>query len=116
MATLQVKNLPDDLHAALAERARTQGVTMSEYVTRLLRRDLAGPSIEDWIAGARGAGLGAVRVIDVGRAVDAVRVEYEGGHGGVAGGGDLRGGGAARGAEGSAAERGAVGQAARNSA
>lgn len=85
MATLQVKNLPDDLHAALADRARTQGVTMSEYVTRLLRRDLSQPSIEDWIA-ARGSGLGAVRVIDVGRALDDVRVEYEGAHSGTAGG------------------------------
>lgn len=35
-ATSQVKNLPDDLHAALAARAKSEGVTMSDYVTRIL--------------------------------------------------------------------------------
>lgn len=60
---------------------------MSEYVTRLLRRDLSRPSIEDWIA-AQGAGGGGTRTIDVVRAMDAVRVEYEGAHGRSVGGGE----------------------------
>ena len=38
---LQVRNLPDELHAALQERARSEGMTMSDYVTKVLRRDLA---------------------------------------------------------------------------
>lgn len=32
MATLQVKHLPDELHALLVERARAQGSTMADYV------------------------------------------------------------------------------------
>lgn len=49
MATLQVKNLPDELHARLRERAATEGVTLSDYVTRLLRRDLDRPSMREWL-------------------------------------------------------------------
>lgn len=50
MATLQVKNLPDELHARLRSRAAGDGVTLSEYVTRVLRRDLDRPSMRDWLA------------------------------------------------------------------
>lgn len=81
MGMLQVKNLPDDLHAALAARAKAQGVTMSEYVTRLLRRDLARPALEEWLE-AHGA-VGERRAIDVVGALDAVRVEYDPAGGGA---------------------------------
>ena len=50
VATLQVKNLPDELHARLRHRADEDGVTLSEYVTRLLRRDLDRPSMRQWLA------------------------------------------------------------------
>ncbi|MGD8201319.1 FitA-like ribbon-helix-helix domain-containing protein [Ornithinimicrobium sp. W1679] len=76
MGMLQVKNLPAELHAALADRARAQGVTMSEYVTRLLRRDLSGPTVAEWVAEQR-ARRGPVRPIDVVGALDEVRVEYD---------------------------------------
>lgn len=72
MATLQLKNLPDDLHRALAARAREQGVSMSELVTRGIRRELSRPTIEAWAAGitARGEEL---RTIDTATVLDAVR-------------------------------------------
>ena len=50
---LQVRNLPDELHAALQERARSVGMTMSDYVTKVLRRDLAKPTMAEWIAEQR---------------------------------------------------------------
>ena len=50
---LQVRNLPDELHAALQERARSEGMTMSDYVTKVLRRDLAKPTMAEWIAEQR---------------------------------------------------------------
>lgn len=75
MSTLQVKNLPDDLHAALQARARAQGVTMSEYVTRLLRRDLSRPTVEEWINAH--SVPGATRSIDVIHALDGARMEYD---------------------------------------
>lgn len=54
MATLQIKQLPNELHAALRERARASGLTMSEYVTRVLRRDLARPSMAEWLSHTAG--------------------------------------------------------------
>ncbi len=50
MATLQIKQLPDELHAALRERARREGSTLTELVTRMLRRELALPSMTEWLA------------------------------------------------------------------
>lgn len=50
MGMLQVKNLPDDLHAELAARAKAEHTSMSEWVTRLLRRELSRPSVSDWVA------------------------------------------------------------------
>jgi len=49
VATLQVKNLPDELHAGLRERASRQGLTLSDYVTRLIRRDLRRPAMNEWL-------------------------------------------------------------------
>ena len=51
MATLQVKNLPEELHAGLRERAAREGLTLSDYVTRLVRRDLRRPAMNEWLDG-----------------------------------------------------------------
>lgn len=50
MKHLQVKNLPPELHEALRTRASQEGMTMSDYVIDLLRRDLALPSQREWFA------------------------------------------------------------------
>lgn len=76
MGMLQVKNLSDELHRALADRARSQGISMSEYVTRLLRRDLSRPSIAEWVADQR-ADPTPPRRIDVTWALDDRRVGYD---------------------------------------
>jgi antitoxin FitA len=76
MGMLQVKNLPEDLHAALADRARREGVSMSEYVTRLLRRDLSRPTMTEWLAEQRDASP-TTRRIDVVHALDIARLEYD---------------------------------------
>lgn len=34
--TLQIRNVPSELHAAIAERARAQGLTISQYLLRRL--------------------------------------------------------------------------------
>ncbi len=49
MATLQVKNLDPEVHAALAERARREGRTLSDLVTSMLKRELSRPSLAEWI-------------------------------------------------------------------
>ena len=76
MRMLQIRNLPDELHSALAERAREQSVSMSEYVVRLLRRDLARPTIDEWVAEQR-ADRTPSRHIDVVQTLDEVRMDYD---------------------------------------
>ena len=44
MKLLQVRNVPDDLHRALKERAAREGTTMSELVLRELPRVAHRPS------------------------------------------------------------------------
>lgn len=75
MPALQVKTLPDDLHARLQLRARQDGVTIAEYVTRLLRRDLERPTIEEWLEAHPASS--SPRRIDVAAALDDARFEYD---------------------------------------
>jgi antitoxin FitA len=53
MKMLQVRNVPDDLHRALKERAAREGTTMSELVLRELRRVAYRPSPEQLMARIR---------------------------------------------------------------
>lgn len=76
MALLQIRNLPDDLHARLRERARADGTTMSELAARLLARELSMPTMADWLADVtqRPARAGDV---DIEQLMDDVRVELD---------------------------------------
>ena len=49
MATIQLRNLPEDLHSGLMARAQAQNQSMTQYLTDLLRQDLALPRVEEWI-------------------------------------------------------------------
>jgi plasmid stability protein len=53
MANLQVKDLPDDLHAELKRRAARRGLSIRDHVLDLIKRDLATPSVEDWLDAVR---------------------------------------------------------------
>lgn len=48
MAALQVKNVPEELHEALRTRAKTEGMTVSQYILELLQRELSLPSQAEW--------------------------------------------------------------------
>ena len=49
MSAIQVKNVPDELHERLRARARAEGRSMSDYVLYLLERDLALPTMREWL-------------------------------------------------------------------
>ena len=49
MSAIQVKNVPQDLHARLRQRAASQGRSVSSYVLDTLERDLALPSMREWL-------------------------------------------------------------------
>jgi plasmid stability protein len=50
VGNLQVKHLPDDVHDALRARAREEGISLSELVSRVLKREVAKPSLSAWLA------------------------------------------------------------------
>ena len=64
MANLQIKNLPDEVHDALRERAAREGVTVRAYVQRLIEADLALPAASEWLTELR-----RCRTIDLGQPV-----------------------------------------------
>lgn len=53
--TLRV-TIPDDLVDAVAARAKSEGVTTSEYVIRVLSKELARPTSVDGLRGIRTVG------------------------------------------------------------
>ena len=74
MGSLQVKDFPDDLNAQLVERAKAERVTLSEFVTRTLRKELSGSSLDTWIASIRQRDA-TPHDIDSAAIIDAVRGE-----------------------------------------
>ena len=49
MAALQEKNLPEDLHELLRERAEAEGTSISEVVLAAIRRELTRPRMQAWL-------------------------------------------------------------------
>lgn len=54
MKLLQIRNVPDDVHRSLKERAAREDTTMSELVLRELPRIAQRPSPEQVLARIRG--------------------------------------------------------------
>jgi hypothetical protein len=49
MSAIQVKDVPVELHERLRERARSEGRSLSDYVLYVLERDLAVPTMCEWL-------------------------------------------------------------------
>lgn len=75
MASVQVRNVPEDLHHALRLRAAGEGMTVREYLLRVIERDLSLPTMREWLA--RVAELEPVEGIDAVTAVREGRVERD---------------------------------------
>ncbi|WP_308466999.1 FitA-like ribbon-helix-helix domain-containing protein [Rathayibacter soli] len=75
MANLQIKDFPDEMHAALRQRAREEHVTMSHLATEMIERELARIRLNAWIAKRDAAALPRIDV-DVVALLDEVRQEY----------------------------------------
>ena len=70
---IQIREIPDDMHAAIKARAAAQGVSMSEYLKRLIARDLKLPN---WDA-IRARSEGLEPVVSSQRIVEIIREERE---------------------------------------
>lgn len=49
VGAIQIKNVPQDLHSRLRERARGEGRTLSEWALQVLQRELSLPSAKEWL-------------------------------------------------------------------
>lgn len=49
MAAIQVKNVSPQLHDQLRQRAKRDGRSLSEYILRVLERDLSTPTTREWL-------------------------------------------------------------------
>lgn len=65
MAALQVKNVPEDLHEQLRERAEAEGTSISELVLAAIRRELTRPRIQQWFDDVAQDGSTSVKRSDI---------------------------------------------------
>jgi hypothetical protein len=77
MSNIQVKNVPEKLHAELRRRADEKGLTIRDYVLMLIEKDQRIPTKLQWLAE-----LDAMRPEKLGRtsgveAIRGAREEYE---------------------------------------
>jgi plasmid stability protein len=73
--TLQIRNVPEEIHAAVRVRAAEAGISVSDYLLQLVAETVSRPSMADILARARQlarAGGGAKRA-DVAAAIRAGR-------------------------------------------
>ncbi len=75
MGSVQVRDVPADIHDALRRRAAEEGMTVREYLLRVIERDLSLPTMREWLA--RVADLEPMEGIDVVAAVRQGRVERD---------------------------------------
>lgn len=48
-----MRNVPDEIHRELKVRAAREGVSLSDYVLELARRDVARPTVREWLERVR---------------------------------------------------------------
>lgn len=53
MASLQLKNVPEEVHAELRRRADAEHVSLRDYVLRILVRELELPTMAEWLEQVR---------------------------------------------------------------
>lgn len=74
MPSIQVKNVPDDVHATLRRRAAATGRSLQEYLLDRLTAEARSPTLEEVLERAGGRAGGDV---PLSVAVDAVRVDRD---------------------------------------
>lgn len=70
--TVQIREIPDETYRKLAERAAKANITVPDYLRRLAERDVARPSVAEWVERTRQRG-GPVRQSDAVADFDEIR-------------------------------------------
>lgn len=73
--TIQIRDLDDDVYAALARRAAEAGITVPEVLRREATRLAARPSMKEWLE-RTARKPGPIRTSDVIEALDEIRGEW----------------------------------------
>jgi hypothetical protein len=70
--TVQIRDIDDDVYAALARRAAESGVTVPELLRREAARLASRPTVEEWLARTRRrpSGITSAEIVE---ALDEVR-------------------------------------------
>ena len=77
MATLQVKRVPDDLYEKAKQRAAAEGISLSEMILRMMRRELMVPSVAEWLDMVNKRKRASID-FDIQALMDEVRGEFDG--------------------------------------
>ncbi len=70
---VQVKRVPDELHAALKQRATGLGISLNDLLLEMLKRELSRPPMKLWLDEVRA--LKIHKNIDIEALMDEVRGE-----------------------------------------
>jgi hypothetical protein len=70
--TIQIRDVDDDVYAALARRAAEAGITVPDLLRREAARLAARPTVEEWLARTRRRPSGITRV-EIAEARDELR-------------------------------------------
>ncbi|MGH9111492.1 MAG: FitA-like ribbon-helix-helix domain-containing protein [Acidimicrobiales bacterium] len=73
MPSIQVKDVPADVHATLRRRAAAAGQSLQEYLLAQLIEDAATPTLDEVLDRAGGRAGGRARFTDAAKAVRADR-------------------------------------------
>jgi len=50
---LQIRDLPDDLHQTLRQRAAARGLSLRQYALEVLREHCEAPTLDEWLDGLK---------------------------------------------------------------
>ena len=73
MPSIQIKNVPDDVHRVLRRRAAEAGQSLQEYLLARLTEDAAQPTLDEVLRRAGDRASGRVPLAEAARAVRADR-------------------------------------------
>jgi plasmid stability protein len=73
MPSVQIKDVPADVHAVLRQRAAAAGQSLQEYLLGRLVADARQPTLEELLARAGGRAGGSTRLTEAARMVRADR-------------------------------------------
>jgi antitoxin FitA len=73
MPSVQIKNVPADVHRVLRRRAAAAGQSLQEYLLARLTEDIARPTLDEVLRSAGDRASGRVPLAEAARAVRADR-------------------------------------------